>query len=211
MLGHRPASLTGPQPELHPGHNGAGCGVAMASLGSTLVLTLLLAIGLVFFLRAASKDRTTVVDVHSPQPAVAVLEGLLAWLQARGWQPTAKDPQRQVLRFAGDVRASLPLSLLLSLLGSLGAGSLALVLHQLLPAAGPWVFALPLLGPLAGWLYWRRASRREILELRLMEEPASGGSTLRLRAHRDELIAMETELGPALGLASDGRLLSSPI
>jgi hypothetical protein len=183
----------------------------MASLGSTLVLTLLLAIGLVFFLRAASKDRTTVVDVHSPRPAVAVLEGLLAWLQARGWQPTAKDPQRQVLRFAGDVRASLPLSLLLSLLGSLGAGSLALVLHQLLPGAGPLVFALPLLGPLAGWLYWRRASRREILELRLMEEPASGGSTLRLRAHRDELIAMETELGPALGLASDGSLLSSPI
>jgi hypothetical protein len=183
----------------------------MASLGSTLVLTLLLAIGLVFFLRAASKDRTTVVDVHSPRPAVDVLEGLLAWLQARGWQPTAKDPQRQVLRFAGDVRASLPLSLLLSLLGSLGAGSLALVLHQLLPGVGPGVFALPLLGPLAGWLYWRRASRREILELRLMEEPASGGSTLRLRAHRDELIAMETELGPALGLASDGRLLSSPI
>ena len=211
MLGHRPASLTGPQPELHPGHNGADCGVSMASLGSTLVLTLLLAIGLVFFLRAASKDRTTVVDVHSPRPAVDVLEGLLAWLQARGWQPTAKDPQRQVLRFAGVVRASLPLSLLLSLLGSLGAGSLALVLHQLLPGAGPWVFALPLLGPLAGWLYWRRASRREILELRLMEEPASGGSTLRLRAHRDELIAMETELGPALGLASDGRLLTSPI
>jgi hypothetical protein len=115
------------------------------------------------------------------------------------------------LSFAGDVQASLPLSLLLSLLASLGSGSLALVLHQLLPGAGPWVFVLPLLGPLAGWLYWRRASRREILELRLMEASANGGSTVRLRAHRDELIAMETELGPALGLASDGRLLSSPI
>mgnify|MGYP003340414171 CR=1 FL=1 len=80
-----------------------------------------------------------------------------------------------------------------------------------LPAAGPGVFALPLLGLLAGWLYWRRASRREILELRLMEAPTTGGSALRLRAHRDELIAMEKELGPALGLASDGRLLSSPI
>ncbi|MEB3316978.1 MAG: cofactor assembly of complex C subunit B [Cyanobacteriota bacterium] len=183
----------------------------MAPLGSTLVLTLLLAIGLIFFLRAASKDRTTVVDVHSPRPAVELLEGLVAWLQARGWHPTEKDAQRQVLRFAGEVRASLPLSVLLSVLGSLGAGSLALVLHQLLPEAGPWMFALPFMGPLAGWLYWRRASRRETLELRLLDEPASGGSTLRLRAHRDELIAMETELGPALGLASDGRLLSSPI
>jgi hypothetical protein len=183
----------------------------MASFGSTLVLTLLLAIGLVFFLRAASKDRTTVVDVHSPRPPVDVLEGLVAWLQARGWQPTAKDPQRQVLRFTGEVRASLPLSILLSLLASLGAGSLALVLHQLLPRLGLLVWALPLLGPLAGWLYWRRASRSEILELRLLQDPDSGGSALRLRAHRDELIAMETELAPALGLASDGRLLSSPI
>lgn len=183
----------------------------MAPFGSTLLLTVLLAIGLVFFLRASSKDRTTVVDVHSPRPAIDVLEGLVAWLQARGWHPTAKDPQRQVLRFSGHVRASLPLSILLSLLGGLGAGSLALVLHQLLPGAGPGVFALPLLGPLAGLLYWRRAARSEILELRLLEEPTSGGSALRLRAHRDELIAMEKELGPALGLASDGRLLSSPI
>jgi hypothetical protein len=183
----------------------------MASFGSTLLLTLLLAVGLIFFLRAASKDRTTVVDVHSPRPALDVLEGLSAWLQARGWKPTAKDPQRQVLRFQGEVRASVPLSVLLSLLASLGAGSLALVLVQLMPQLGPWIWALPLLGPLAGSLYWRRASRSEILELRLMQSPESGGSTLRLRAHRDELIAMETELGPALGLASDGRLLSSPI
>jgi len=44
-----------------------------------------------------------------------------------------------------------------------------------------------------------------------MEHTEGAGSTLRLRAHRDELIALEKELGPSLGLASDGRLLSSPI
>ena len=44
-----------------------------------------------------------------------------------------------------------------------------------------------------------------------MDEDSGGGSTLRLRAHRDELIAIERELGPALQLASDGSLLSSPI
>lgn len=183
----------------------------MTTLGSTLLLTLLLAIGLVFFLRAASKDRTTVVDVRSPRPALEVLEGLVAWLRQRGWHPTAKDPQRQVLRFSGQVQASLSLALLLSLLGSLGAGSLGLVLHQLFPQAGWWVLGLALLGPLAGLIYWRRAARPECLELRLIEEPTSGGSALRLRAHRDELIAMEKELGPSLGLASDGRLMSSPI
>ena len=37
------------------------------------------------------------------------------------------------------------------------------------------------------------------------------GSTLRVRAHRDELIAMELELAKKLQLASDGSLLSSPI
>jgi hypothetical protein len=183
----------------------------MAPLGSTLLLTLLLAIGLVFFLRAASKDRTTVVDVQSPRPALEVLEGLVAWLKLRGWHPTAKDPQRQVLSFSGQVQASLALAVLLTCLASLGAVSLGLVLHQLFPAVGWWVLALALLGPLAGRIYWRRASRPESLELRLINESAGGGSTLRLRAHRDELIAMEKELGPSLGLASDGRLLSSPI
>ncbi|MFZ0408983.1 MAG: cofactor assembly of complex C subunit B, partial [Cyanobium sp.] len=68
-------------------------------------------------------------------------------------------------------------------------------------------------GPGAALIYRRRAARSEILELRLMNEPGgdSGGSTLRLRAHRDELIAMELELGSSLQLASDGALLSSPI
>lgn len=178
---------------------------------STLLLTLLLAIGLVFFLRAGSKDRTTVVDVQSPRPAVDVMEGLVRWLCQRGWRPTAKDPGRQWLSFTGQVRASRFMAVLLSLLGSLGAGSLGLVLHQLFPAVGWWFLALAALGPAAGWLYWRRAARPETLELRLIDQPPGGGSALRLRAHRDELIALEKELGPALGLASDGRLLSSPI
>ncbi|MEB3306476.1 MAG: cofactor assembly of complex C subunit B [Cyanobacteriota bacterium] len=183
----------------------------MAPIGSTLLLTVLMAIGLMFFLRAASKDRTTVVEVQSPRPALEVLDGMVAWLGSRGWKPSSKDPLRQVLRFSGQVQASLPLAVLLSLLGSLGGGSLALVLHQLLPEVGWWVFALALLGPLAGWIYCRRAARPESLELRLIEEAPDGGSTLRLRAHRDELIAMEKDLGPSLGLASDGRLLRSPI
>ena len=53
---------------------------------STFTLTILLAIGLAFFLRAASKDRTTVVDISSPLPPLPVLEGLSAWLEERGWR-----------------------------------------------------------------------------------------------------------------------------
>ena len=67
------------------------------------------------------------------------------------------------------------------------------------------------LGPVAGLIYSRRAARIEDLELRLLNNPPKGGSALRVRAHRDELIAMELELAESLQLASDGSLLSSPI
>ena len=184
----------------------------MPSFTSTLILTLLLGIGLVFFLRAASKDRTTVVEVHSPRPPLEVLEGLSDWLTARGWSTEAGDPDRQVLRFRGQVSASWPLAVLLSLLGAVGAASLGLVLGQLLPDLAPWPVALALLGPLAGLIYRRRAARRESLELRLLPSPAAdSGSSLQLRAHPHELIATEQELGPRPQLASDGALLSSPI
>ena len=67
------------------------------------------------------------------------------------------------------------------------------------------------LGPLAGVIYRRRAARAETVELRLISHDLATGSALRLRAHRDELIALEQEMGPQLGLFSDGNLLSSPI
>jgi hypothetical protein len=100
---------------------------------------------------------------------------------------------------------------LLSLLGGVGAACLGLVLRQVLPQLGWWPLVLALLGPLAGLVYRRRAARAETLELRLISRDDDSGSTLRLRAHRDELISIERELGPSLELASDGRLLSSPI
>ena len=58
----------------------------MANLSSTLLLTLLLAVGLVFFLRAASKDRTTTVEVRSSRPPLEVLSQLSEWLLQRGWR-----------------------------------------------------------------------------------------------------------------------------
>ncbi|MFM7086230.1 MAG: cofactor assembly of complex C subunit B [Cyanobium sp.] len=183
----------------------------MHPLASTLLLTLLLVIGLVFFLRAASKDRTTVVDVQSPRPPLEVLAGLEQWLASRGWQSDGGDASRQLLRFRGQVQASTALALLLSLLGAVGAACLGLVLCQLLPQLGGWPLLLALLGPAAGLIYRRRAARSEILELRLLNPDTTGSSSLRLRAHRDELIAMERDLGPRLQLASDGSLLHSPI
>ena len=182
------------------------------NFSSVLLLTLLLAIGLVFFLRAASKDRTTVVDVHSSLPALDVLTGISSWLEARGWRGNGGDAERQVLRFQGNVASSRGLAILLSIYGAFGSACLGLVLRQLYPSLGWWPLLLAIVGgPVAGMIYLKRAARIELLELRLMSTDASDKCTLRIRAHRDELIAMELELAQSLELASDGSLLSSPI
>ena len=54
-------------------------------------------------------------------------------------------------------------------------------------------------------------ARQEEMELQLISDDGAPSSRLRLRAHRDELIALELELAPRLQLSSDGSLLSSPI
>ena len=139
-------------------------------------------------------------EMRSSRPPLVVLAGLNDWLQQRGWQPLDGDPDRRQLRFRAQVAASPALAVLLSLLGALGASCLGLVLRQLLPQLHWWPLLLALLGPLAGWL-----------ELRLISHDDATGSALRLRAHRDELIALELEIGPQLGLFSNRSLLSSPI
>ena len=80
-----------------------------SAFSSTFFLTILLAIGLGFFLRAASKDRTTIVDVQSPLPPLEVLKGISFWLEERGWKSDGGDAERQVLRFQGSVESSKPL------------------------------------------------------------------------------------------------------
>ena len=179
---------------------------------SVLLLTLLLVIGLVFFLRAASKDRTTVVDVHSSLPPLEVLNAVSLWLEERGWRSDGGDADRQLLRFEGRVASSTTLAVLLSIFGSIGSACLGLVIRQLYPALGWWPLLLAIFGgPLAGFVYQRRAARIESLELRLLSSGESQNSILRIRAHRDELIAMELELSQSLNLSTDGKLLSSPI
>ena len=179
---------------------------------SVLLLTVLLAIGLGFFLRAASKDRTTVVEVHSSMPPLDVLKAVSLWLEHRGWRSDGGDADRQLLRFQGSVASSPTLAVLLSIFGGLGSACLGLVIRQLYPVLDWWPLLLAIVGgPLAGFIYRSRAARIESFELRLLSSAESQNSVLRIRAHRDELIAMELELSKSLDLSSDGSLLSSPI
>jgi len=85
-----------------------------SGLSSTLFLTILLAIGLGFFLRAASKDRTTVVDVKSPLPPLEVLNGISFWLEERGWEKNGGNVKEKLLIFNGNVAASTFLTIFLS-------------------------------------------------------------------------------------------------
>ena len=183
-----------------------------SAFSSTLFLTILLAIGLVFFLRAASKDRTTIVDVQSPLPPLEVLNGVSFWLEKRGWEKNGGNAEEQLLIFNGNVASSTFLVIFLSCLGGLGSACLGLVLIQLYPTLSWWPLLLASLGaPLAGIIYRIKSKREESLELKLLSSESSNISILRIKAHRDELIAIQLELSESLQLSSENSLLSSPI
>ena len=169
-------------------------------LPSTLLLTLLLATGLVFFLRASSKDRTTAMVLSSYGPSLKLLRDLDGWLAARGWQVVSSQPQQRRLVYEGHVAASVPLAVLLAVLGCCGGVALGLVIAQVLPGSRPWPLALGLVGLPAAPVYLRRAQRREKLEIRLLTPDQVVPCRLVMRVHRDELLAAEAALGETLQL-----------
>ena len=183
------------------------------SLNSTLLLTILLAIGLFFFLRASSKDRTTVVEITSSQKPIKVLTVMYEWLDLRGWNQTGGDFDQRILIFTGQVVSSKFLAIFLGLLGGFGSCALGLVIIQIYPTLGWWPILLGLIGgPLSGTIYFKKSAREEKFELRLISNIDSEEMTLiRLRAHRDELISLENELRDRLKLKSDGSLFKTPI
>ena len=182
------------------------------AFSSTLFLTILLAIGLGFFLRAASKDRTTVVDVQSPLPPLEVLKGISFWLEERGWKKNGGNAEEKLLIFNGNVASSTFLVIFLSCLGGLGSACLGLVLIQLYPALSWWPLLLAAIGaPLAGIIYRIKSKREESLQIKLLTSDTSSTCILRIKAHRDELIAIQLELSESLKLSSENSLLSSPI
>ena len=183
-----------------------------SAFSSTLFLTILLAIGLGFFLRAASKDRTTIVDVQSPLPPLEVLKGISSWLEERGWKKSGGNVEEKLLIFSGNVASSVFLVIFLSCLGGVGSACLGLVLIQLYPSLSWWPLLLAAIGaPLAGIIYRVKSKREESLEVKLLSSDLSDISILRIKAHRDELIAIQLELSESLELSSENSLLSSPI
>jgi len=182
------------------------------NLGSTLLLTILLSIGLFFFLKASSKDRTTIVDISSSEKPIKVLNEVCNWLKSRGWKQIKVNSDKKILTFKGQVVSSKSLAIFLSILGGLGSCSLGLVLVQIYPFLSWWPILLGLVGgPISGFVYSRNSQREEIFEFKLINENEIKFTQLRLSAHRDELIAFENDLKDKLGLRSDGSLFKTPI
>jgi len=160
---------------------------------STLLLTVLLMVGLFFFVKASVKDRTEQVSLIAPIPEVALLSRLDQYFSQRAYRVVALDPEQ--VTFAGLVRPSLFLAVFLTLLVAAGMLCLALVLLTLVPKIGLGFLGLVLLAPLAGFFYWQRAGRQEQVLVKVEPlDPVENRSRLTVTAHRDELAALQQHL-----------------
>lgn len=165
-------------------------------LPSTFLLTLLLMVGLFFFIRASVKDRTEELQWLSTQPEEAVLKQVEAYLTHRAYRLIALDKDQEQVTFEGIVRPSVVLACFLTVLMLAATLCLSLVLSILFPTIGLGFTVLTVISPLAGWFYWKRAQRPEQVRLKV-ESVSSSTDTktlLTVIAHRDEITAMRPTL-----------------
>ncbi|MBD2345074.1 cofactor assembly of complex C subunit B [Anabaena subtropica] len=169
-----------------------------AILPSTFLLTLLLAVGLLFFIRASTKDRTQTAQLMSEQEEAVFMPQLQKYFLSRSYRVAEVDQEKNQVTFEGFVKPSIFLAVFLTLLASAGLVCLSLVLFFLFPKFGNIFFGLVLFSPLSGLFYWKKAGRLEKVLVKL--EPITTGpqsfNKITVIAHRDEL----TELQKVLSL-----------
>lgn len=173
--------------------------VTDTSTYSTLFLTLLMMIGLFFFIRASTKDRTETLTLPQATAPETTLKDLVHHFEARAYTIHTADGDLQQVSLRGLVRPSVFLAIFLTTLAAVGLVCFALVLASLFPAVGFSFLGLIVLAPAAGLYYWRRARREEQVTVRV-EPPDSANSVesaasiATIVAHRDELIALQQTL-----------------
>ncbi|HEY9699265.1 MAG TPA: cofactor assembly of complex C subunit B [Trichocoleus sp.] len=167
-------------------------------LSSTALLTMLMSVGLFFFIRASTKDRTEVAKLVSDQSEESVLDALKQYFSDRAYRVVALDAAQNQVTFEGFVRPSLFLAIFLTLLAAIGIFCLVLVLTFLFPGATNFLLGFVLLAPIAGIFYWQKAGRPEQVSLKVeTNSPTDRApqSLLIVTAHRDELAALKRSLG----------------
>jgi hypothetical protein len=164
-------------------------------LTSTFIITLLLTVGLFFFIRASTKDRIEQMVLETSDSEAVLLPRLQAYFADRAYRVTAVDRDTDIITFEGSVRPSVFLASLLTGLAAIGAMCLVLVLSMLFPAVG-WAFlVLMLVAPLAGWFYWQGSSRVERVRLKVeAQTDAKLPTAIKISGHRDELAVFQETL-----------------
>jgi Flp pilus assembly protein TadB len=167
-----------------------------AILPSTLLLTLLMLVGLIFFIRASTKDRIETAQLVSQQNEATFMSGLKEYFQQRGYRVAAIDSQRNQVTFEGFVKPSVFLAVFLTLLAAVGLLCLTLVILQLFPNLSVAFAAIVLLSPLSGLFYWKKSGRLEKVSLfvKSTEENQDSASRITVVAHRDELAQLQSSL-----------------
>ncbi len=169
-------------------------------LSSTLFLTVLLLIGLFFFIRASVKDRTTEVQLVSSLPETNLMPQVKEYFFQRAYRVTAINPDQEEVTLEGFVQPSWFLAFFLSFLAGSGLLCISLVMFLYF---NEWTyrsvfFSVTLLAPLAGVFYWKKAGRTEQVSLKLESAEFSPTEDLKsmitVKAHRDELIQLQQAL-----------------
>lgn len=167
-----------------------------AVISSAAFLTVLLSVGLFFFIRASAKDRTQVVRLKAEGSGEQALQTLEQYFIERSYRLTEVDPEQRRVAYEGFVRPSLFLALFLTGLAGAGILCLSLVLSMTI-TSGATVFPfLAILAPLAGVFYWKKAARIEKVVVTTEENDTleQSQSVVTVSAHRDELIELQRSL-----------------
>jgi hypothetical protein len=161
-------------------------------LSSTFFLTLLLMVGLFFFIRGSVKDRTEQRVYLTSIADDSLFEQLRDYFDRRSYQVKAIDSDQNIVRLQGFVPPSPFLAIFLTILSALGLLCFSIVVSTLLPATNPAIFALTLLSPVAGVFYWQKAGRLEEVAFKVATK--LDRTELTVKAHRDELRQLQDSL-----------------
>jgi Cofactor assembly of complex C subunit B len=163
-------------------------------LPSTFFLSIMIVIGLIFFIRASTKTRIETTVWSVPQPAEQVLKDVTEYLENRAYRLKSVDREQDRVVFSGLVGASWGMAIFLSTLAAIGAICLGLVLAVQFPQLGYRGGAAVFLAPMAGWFYFKKSQRPEQVLLTVRASEGDQDTRLRITAHRDELASLQNTL-----------------
>mmetsp|Transcript_11654 Transcript_11654/g.32577 ORF Transcript_11654/g.32577 Transcript_11654/m.32577 type:complete len:293 (-) Transcript_11654:50-928(-) len=138
----------------------------------------------------------------------SIAGGVAAYFQSMNY--TMQDsPQKGKIRFVGNLQGSVSQALYLTFVLFGAFASASIVLQALFPKGpldlGPNFFFLPcLLSPGAGWYYWGRAFRRDIVELQLEMSDDLTTTTLTVLGNQETIEQLQTGVR---FMSPDGKLL----